>query len=101
MSLQQKLEVIIQDYSEIYDAMVSHAMSASLEEILALTLQERHIAVALICRSRRKHDPTSDQAEQLLILCRQGLEQLRLGASILQSSWSVAFFREWLANQQN
>ena len=96
-----KLQVMIQDYSDIYDAMVSHAMSASLKEMPAMTLQESHVAVALMCRSCRKHNQASDQAEQLQILGRQGLEQLRLGVSTLQSSWSVAFFREWLANQQN
>ena len=92
---------VIQDYSDMYDAMVTNAMSASLEEVPAMTLPESHVAVALICRSRRKHNQASDKAEQLQTLCRQGLEQLHLGVSTLQSCWSVAFVREWLANQQN
>lgn len=96
-----KLQVMIQDYSDMYDAMVTNAMSASLEEVPAMTLPESHVAVALICRSRRKHNQASDKAEQLQTLCRQGLEQLHLGVSTLQSCWSVAFVREWLANQQN
>ena len=100
-----KLQVMIQDYSDVYDAMVTNAMSASLKEVPAMTLQESHVAVALICRSRRKHDQASDPdlvdtAERVQTDCRLGLEGVCLGMSTLQPGWSVTFLREWLANQQ-
>jgi len=96
---------VIQDYSDMYDAMVTIAMSASLKEVPAMTLQESHVAVALICRSRRKRDQASDpdlvdMAERVQTDCRLGLEGMRLGMSTLQPGWSVTFLREWLANQQ-
>ena len=96
-----KLQVMILDYSDIYDALVSNAMSASLKDIPAITPDESHVVFALICRSHRNHNQALDQAEQMLDLCRYGLEQLRLRVSTMQSGWSVGFFREWLANQQN
>ncbi len=70
---------VFQDYSDMYDAMVTNAMSASLKEVPAMTLQESHVAVALICRSRRKHMHDQDldlldTAEKLQMDCRLALE---------------------------
>ena len=89
---------VIQDYSDMYDAMVTNAMSASLKEVPAMTLQESHVAVALICRSRRKRDQASDpdlvdMAERVQTDCRLGLEGMRLGMSTLQPGWSITFLR--------
>ena len=87
---------VVQDYSDMYDTMVTNAASASLKEVPAMTLQESHVAVAVICRSRRKHD----QAKKLRMDCRLGLEGLCAGMCTLRPGWSVTILREWLANQQ-